>query len=101
MPETRHVSPRDGDQLLLVGTMKGAFIFRASAARKKWERGGPYFPGSAVYAMAYDGRAGRHRVWAGPQSMHWGSVLRSSEEFGRSWTKPEGAHVRVPQRAAA
>ncbi|HEY6141499.1 MAG TPA: exo-alpha-sialidase [Thermoanaerobaculia bacterium] len=101
MPETRHVSPRDGDQLLLVGTMKGAFIFRASAARKKWERGGPYFPGSAVYAMAYDGRAGRHRIWAGPQSMHWGALLRSSDDFGKNWTNPEAANVKFPESAGA
>src|ERR1043165_1412633 len=99
MPETRHVSPRDGDQLLLVGTMKGAFIFRASKSRKKWERGGPYFPGSAVYAMAYDGRAGRHRIWAGPQSMHWGALLRSSDDFGKSWTNPEAANVKFPESA--
>jgi hypothetical protein len=101
MPETRHVSPRDGDQLLLVGTMKGAFIFRASAARKKWEMAGPYFPGSAVYAMAYDGRAGRHRIWAGPQSMHWGALLRSSDDFGKNWTNPEAANVKFPESAGA
>ena len=62
MPETQHVKPGNGDVLLLVGTMKGAFILRAKPSRKKWEIGGPYFPGSAVYAMAYDGRAGRHRI---------------------------------------
>ena len=81
--------------------MKGAFIFRASAARKKWERGGPYFPGSAVYAMAYDGRAGRHRIWAGPQSMHWGALLRSSDDFGKNWTNPEAANVKFPESAGA
>src|ERR1044071_7705943 len=101
MPETRHVSPRDGDQLLLVGPRECGFIFRASDARKKWERGGPYFPGSAVYAMAYDGRAGRHRIWAGPQSMHWGALLRSSDDFGQSWTNPEAANVKFPEGPGA
>ena len=56
MPETKHIDPRSGDVLILVGTMKGAFIFRADAKREQWEMGGPYFPGSAVYALAYDGR---------------------------------------------
>jgi hypothetical protein len=101
MPETQHVKPRNGDVLLLVGTMKGAFILRANASRKKWEIGGPYFPGSAVYAMAYDGRAGRHRIWAGPHSMHWGALLRSSDDFGKSWTNPEEANVKFPESAGA
>lgn len=86
MPATRHLDPDPGDVLLLVGTVKGAFIFRSDRARSEWEMGGPYLAGSAVYAMAYDGRDGRHRVWAGPQSMHWGALLRSSDDFGRSWT---------------
>ena len=101
MPDTRHVTPRNGDVLLLVGTMKGAFILRANKARKKWDVGGPYFPGSAVYAMAYDGREGRHRIWAGPQSMHWGALLRSSDDFGQNWTNPEEANVKFPESAGA
>ena len=101
MPETRHVTPRNGDVLLLVGTMKGAFVFRANASRKKWEVGGPYFPGSAVYAMGYDGRAGRHRIWAGPHSMHWGALLRSSDDFCHSWTNPEEANVKFPESTGA
>ncbi|MGH9419384.1 MAG: WD40/YVTN/BNR-like repeat-containing protein [Thermoanaerobaculia bacterium] len=101
MPVTRHVTPRNGDVLLLVGTMKGAFIFRANKKRGKWDMGGPYFPGSAVYAMAYDGRGGRHRIWAGPQSMHWGALLRSSDDFGETWTDPEVANVKFPESAEA
>ena len=101
MPDTTHITPRNGDVLLLVGTMKGAFILRANKARRKWDVGGPYFPGSAVYALAYDGRGGRHRVWAGPQSMHWGALLRSSDDFGRHWTNPEEANVKFPEGAGA
>ncbi|MEK6375935.1 MAG: exo-alpha-sialidase [Acidobacteriota bacterium] len=97
MPDTTHITPRNGDVLLLVGTMKGAFILRANKVRRKWDVGGPYFPGSAVYALAYDGRAGRHRIWAGPQSMHWGALLRSSDDFGRRWTNPEEANVKFPE----
>ena len=99
MPEARHITPRNGDVLLLVGTMKGAFILRANKGRKKWEIGGPYFPGSAVYGIAYDDRSGRHRIWAGPQSMHWGGLLRSSDDFGRNWTNPQEANVKFPEKA--
>ena len=99
MPATTHVSPRPGDVILLVGTMKGAFILRAERARRHWEVGGPYFPGSAVYAMAYDRRAGRQRIWAGPNSMHWGGLLRSSDDFGHTWTNPEAANIKFPESA--
>jgi photosystem II stability/assembly factor-like uncharacterized protein len=101
MPVTHNIKPEKGDILLLVGTMKGAFILRASESRKKWEMGGPYFPGSAVYGMAYDGRFGRHRIWAGPASMHWGALLRSSDDFGATWTDPKVANVRFPEGAEA
>jgi hypothetical protein len=97
MPETHHISPQKGDVLVLVGTMKGAFILRDGQDRGGWEIGGPYFPGSAVYALAYDGRAGRNRLWAGPTSMHWGGLLRSSDDFGRNWTNPETANVKFPE----
>lgn len=90
MVETRKLSARPGDVLLLVGTAKGAFIYKSNAARTRWNRGGPYFPGLAVYAMAYDGRAGRRRIWAAPESMHWGSVVRASDDFGRTWTNGDG-----------
>jgi photosystem II stability/assembly factor-like uncharacterized protein len=97
MATPRHVSVKDGDVLVLIGTMKGAFIARSNRARKRWEVGGPYFPGEAVYAMAYDGRAGRRRLWAGTNSMHWGAVLRTSDDFGATWTEPQVPKVRFPE----
>ena len=101
MPETRHVKPKKGDVLLLVGTMKGAFVLRANKRRSTWEMGGPYFPGSAVYSLAYDDRSGRHRIWAGPQSMHFGALLRSSDDFGKTWTNPDEANVKFPEGTGA
>ncbi len=97
MVTTRHISVKDGDVLLLIGTMKGAFLLRSDIARSHWEVGGPYFPGHSVYAMAYDGRHGRRRLWASSSSMHWGAVLRSSDDFGMTWTNPETANVRFPE----
>ena len=96
MVDIRSLSPRAGDVVLLVGTTKGAFLFRSGPTRGRWERGGPHFPGHAVYAMAYDGRAGRRRLWAAPESMHWGSVMRSSDDFGRTWTQDDEGNVRFP-----
>ena len=100
MPVIHHVNPRSGDVVLLVGTMKGAFVLKG-AGRRDWEVGGPYFPGSAVYALAYDARAGRHRIWAGPNSMHWGGMLQSSDDFGKTWTVPVEANVKFPEGTGA
>jgi serine/threonine protein kinase len=91
----QHVPVRKGDVLLLVGTTKGAFIFRSNAQRRRWEIGGPYFHGHSVYSLAYDARAGRRRIWASTQS-YWGTLLRSSDDFGKSWTNPQEAPVRFP-----
>jgi serine/threonine protein kinase len=91
----RHANVRTGDLLLLVGTTKGAFILRTNAQRSRWDVGGPYFHGHNVYAMAYDGRAGQHRIWASTQSP-WGTLLRSSDDFGKSWTNPQQAPIRFP-----
>jgi serine/threonine protein kinase len=91
----RHVHVRKGDFLLLVGTTKGAFLLRSNTQRTRWEVGGPYFHGQAVYAMVYDGRAGLHRIWASTQGV-WGTLLRSSDDFGKSWTNPQEAAIRFP-----
>jgi len=94
----RHVAVKRGDFCLLVGTAKGAFLMRSNRQRRKWEVGGPYFHGNAVYAMAYDGREGRRRIWAGTQSF-WGTQLRSTDDFGKTWTNPPEAAIRFPADA--
>src|SRR5258705_7968752 len=101
MADVRHVSVKHGDVLLLVGTMKGAFLLRFDAARTRWERGGPYFPGQAVYALAYDGRGGARRLWAGTAGEHWGPTLASSDDFGRAWNTPDSAALRFPEDTGA
>jgi len=91
----RHLAAKDGDVLLLVGTMKGAFFLRAHAERARWEVAGPYFHGQAIYSLAYDARAGRRRLWAST-STFWGTFLRSSDDFGKTWTNPQEANVKFP-----
>ena len=82
--------------MLMVGTTKGAFLFWSDVSRKTWRMDGPHFRGSSVYAMAFDGRNGRQRTFAGSSSMHWGSVLRTSDDFGATWTEPERQNIRFP-----
>ena len=97
----KHLNVKNGDALLLVGTMKGAFLLRSSAERARWDVAGPYFHGQATYALAYDSREGRHRVWASTFSMLWGAFLRSSDDYGRTWTNPQQAPIRFPSDSGA
>ena len=97
-PRSPSQSPNgpEGDVLLMVGTTKGAFLLWSDEKRRKWKIDGPHFKGEAVYALAYDGRAGRCRTFAATRSFHWGSVLRASDDFGRTWTAPDRQNVRFP-----
>ena len=81
---------------LLVGTAKGAFIL--DRADGKWNIDGPHFAGRSVYAMMLDRRAGRDRIWAAAQSMHWGAELVWSDDAGRTWDMPEEMRSKVSGR---
>ena len=97
MPTANQINVNAGDNLVLVGTMKGAFLFRSDGARKDWDVAGPYFPGRAVYALAYDGRKGRQRLWAAVNSPHFGSFLSQSDDFGKTWSDPETYNIKFPE----
>lgn len=92
----QHLDVKNGDVLLLLGTTKGAFLAKSRSDRKQWEVAGPYFHGHAVYSLAYDNRGGRHRLWASTGSPLWGTYLRSSDDFGKTWTNPQAANIRFP-----
>jgi Protein kinase domain len=92
----QHLDVKNGDVLLLLGTTKGAFLVRSRQDRKHWDVAGPYFHGHAVYSLIYDGRNGRHRLWASTGSLLWGTFLRSSDDFGKTWTNPLEANLKFP-----
>ena len=91
----QHLDVKNGDVLLLLGTTKGAFLARSKSDRKHWDVAGPYFHGHAVYSLAYDNRNGRHRLWASTGSPLWGTYLRSSDDFGKTWTNPLEANIKI------
>lgn len=97
MPNPNQVDVRSGDNLLMVGTVKGAFMFRSDSQRERWDEAGPYFPGRSVYAMAFDGRNGRQKLWAAVNSPFWGSFLSSSNDFGKTWSDPETYNIKFPE----
>jgi serine/threonine protein kinase/photosystem II stability/assembly factor-like uncharacterized protein len=91
-----HIAFRNKDIALLLGTTKGAFIVRSTADRAKWDVAGPYFHGQSVYAMDFDQRNGRHRLLASTSGPLWGTYLRTSDDFGKTWTNPVRAEIRFP-----
>jgi hypothetical protein len=76
--------------------MKGAFILRSDESRKKWRVSGPHFRGEAVYALLHDTRGGRSRTFAATNSMHWGPTIRSSDDFGETWSVPPRHTLKFP-----
>lgn len=99
MPSVQPVSAKRGDALVLVGTVKGLFLLRSDAARKRWQLGGPFSLGCPVYAATFDTRQGRNRLWWSQQSFRWGSSLLSSDDFGKTATAPETYTVKFPPEA--
>ena len=99
MPAVRHVTAKEGDVVLLVGTTKGAFLLRSNAARSRWEVGGPLLP-----------RARRSTRWAttaAPAGVASGPARSSvplgprrcaaSDDFGRTWSDPSSGRAALPR----
>ena len=98
MPEeAKGIGGAGGDTLLLVGTMKGAFVARKGAEERGWTVDGPHFPGEEVYALALDARSGSPVLWAAPGSPFFGTTLRRSDDLGASWSDPEARPLRFPE----
>jgi hypothetical protein len=97
MEATTMIKPKGGDAVVLVGTTKGAFLLSSDKSRKRWNVSGPHFPGHVVYAMAYDGRAGRRRLWFSSFNWAFGTTLRASDDFGKTWTNPESHPIKFPE----
>ncbi|ATQ44713.1 WD40/YVTN/BNR-like repeat-containing protein [Caulobacter mirabilis] len=71
---------------LLVGTRKGAWIFRSDARREAWAVDGPHFLGSIVNHLVLDPRDGRTLLMAASTG-HLGPTVFRSTDGGASWTE--------------
>src|ERR1043165_2578112 len=87
---------KPSETLLLVGTVKGAFVFR-SKDRKTWSRSGVLFPGMQVYALCHDPRNGR--LLAGVSHPFFGTTARHSDDLGKTWIEPKEANIKFPEDA--
>lgn len=73
---------------VLVGTRKGAFVFRSSGKRGKWQMEGPHFEGQEVFHMGFDPRDGKS-IYAATNNAWFGSHLQVSRDLGRKWKLSE------------
>lgn len=95
--EAKGVRAEPGDTVLLIGTMKGAFLARAGRDRSDWVVDGPHFPGEEVYALALDQRGGDPALWAAPGNAFFGTTLRCSNDLGATWSDPANRPVKFPE----
>jgi photosystem II stability/assembly factor-like uncharacterized protein len=84
-PKTAKRAPTK-NQLLLVATRKGAWIFHGDKARKDWRSDGPHFLGHIIHHMVLDPRDGR-TLLATASTGHLGPTLFRSTDLGKSWTE--------------
>lgn len=86
-------------RVVLVGTTKGLFTLRHDGKGAEVE--GPVFPGEEVYSTLVDTRTGAPRIFVGSMSMHWGPVLRRSDDLGATWSEHDQASVAFPDDTGA
>jgi hypothetical protein len=71
---------------LLVGTRKGAWIYRSDAQRRSWRVQGPMFLGSIVNHLVLDPRDCRTLLMAASTG-HLGPTVFRSTDDGATWTE--------------
>ncbi len=69
---------------LLVGTRKGAYVFRSGAGRSRWTAEGPLFQGEPVHHLAFDPRDGGS-IFAACNLSWGGPKIQISRDLGKTW----------------
>lgn len=69
--------------VLLIGTVKGVFLYHGDEGRRNWRLTGPHLGGWPVFALCGDSRG--RRVLAGTEHFMHGPNLRVSRDFGETW----------------
>ncbi|MDP9073423.1 MAG: exo-alpha-sialidase [Actinomycetota bacterium] len=84
------------ETLVLVGTAKGLFCLRSNDGRQAFKVEGPALAGEEVYATCIDRRGLSPLLLAGSVSMHWGPIIRRSDDLGQTWTEEPEAALTFP-----
>jgi photosystem II stability/assembly factor-like uncharacterized protein len=69
--------------VLLIGTVKGLFIYHGDEARKEWRLTGPHLGGSEIFSVCGDSRNGR--IFVGTEQWRYGPSIRASSDLGATW----------------
>ncbi len=76
--------------ILLVGTRKGAFVFRSNQDRSEWTLDGPHVAGSPIYCTAFDSRD-NSSVYAASSNDWFGPAVYLSRDQGRTWRQAKSS----------
>jgi photosystem II stability/assembly factor-like uncharacterized protein len=83
--KSRALLPKHGP-ILLVGTRKGAFLFRGDRDRRTWTLDGPHHLGATIHHVVQDPR--RHEVMLmAAKTGHLGPTVFRSLDGGRTWNE--------------
>ncbi len=80
------VKKSSGTQALLVGTVKGGFLFEGDAARRRWRVAGPFFLGQQVNDFRCDPRDGKTLLLTASGG-HLGPTIYRSTNRGKTWSE--------------
>jgi photosystem II stability/assembly factor-like uncharacterized protein len=69
--------------VLLIGTVKGVFIYRSDERRAEWALTGPHLGGWEIFSVCGDTAGGR--IIAGTGHFSHGPTIRMSSDFGHTW----------------
>jgi len=69
--------------VLLVGTVKGVFLYHGDENRRDWRLTGPHLPGWEIFSLCGDSRQGR--IFAGTADFMTGPTIRVSRDLGATW----------------
>lgn len=79
------VEPQPGRKIvLLIGTVKGLFLYHGDELRDNWTLTGPHLGGSEVFSACGDSRGGR--ILVGTEEFMRGPVIKVSPDFGATWS---------------
>jgi photosystem II stability/assembly factor-like uncharacterized protein len=73
--------------VLLIGTMKGVFLYHSDENRRGWHLTGPHLGGWEIFSLCGDSRNGR--ILAGTGHFTHGPTIRTTRDFGATWESVE------------
>lgn len=69
--------------VLIVGTVKGVFLYHSDERRAEWTLTGPHLGGWEIFSVCGDSRNGR--ILAGTGNFMLGPTIRTSHDLGATW----------------